>query len=108
MNLSPASLRAMIPPAAGWPSVRRQCRLAATIAKQTGAPYAGTIGDHRFTVSNGNFAQPCTAGAVYCHSIAAAFQALAMGERDPIAKRMLLGHAARWRKDAAFRGWRLP
>ena len=105
--LSKSSLNTMIPPPGGWPSPRRQCRTAMTIAKQDGA-YTGHIGRHWFTVQNSAFEQPCTAHGPYSRMIATHFLNLACAEPDHAAARMLLDKATRWRKDAAFCGFRLP
>jgi hypothetical protein len=106
--ISAASLRNMIPPAGGWPSARQQCRRAATFAKQSGQSYTAPIGRHWFTVQDGAFIQPCTAGSAYCRMVSIMFLNGCREIQDKTSRRMRLNAAIRWRKDAAFTGWRLP
>lgn len=105
---SATSLRNMIPPPDGWPSARKQCRTAATIAKQHGQVYTGNIGRHWFTLDAGAFRQPYTAGGSYCRWVAVSALDQAMAATDKASKRLLLGHAKKWRLDAKWIGWRLP
>lgn len=100
--LTASSLRNMIPPAGGWPSLHRQVRTAATIGKQHGQAYTGNIGRHWFTCENGVF-RPCpNATLAYCRYVSAMAFNRACAEPAKSEKRRLLAVATRWRKDAIF------